>query len=430
MVGSIAQNLLIIIDTAFLGHLDVVSLGAAALGGVFYMALMMLGFGFSIGVQIITARRYGEDRLNAIGGVLHHAFYFMIPFAAVILGVFLYAGSDILKFLVKSPDVFKATSDFMDIRIWGIFFGFIIYTCQALFVGIARTKIILTVTCVMVAFNILFDWLLIFGHAGFPDMGVRGAALASIIAELAGMAVYIYYICVSQKQNLQKFGIFRRLSFNTAVMRHLIKISAPASLQTFLAVGSWFIFFVMVEKIGEQELAISNISRSLHGILMLPVWGLAAAVNTLVSYSIGCRKPQLIWSIAGKTAIIAALSILLLSGLVWIFSDFVISIYTNIPALGTETIKIMPAIFFSALVFGVGFIYFNAVSGTGKTHISLLFEIISVCIYVAFCVLAVQVWHWEFFYVWLIDGYYGAALLLLSLLYIAYGKWNTQFQQK
>ena len=426
MLGGVAQNLLVITNTAFLGRLDAVSLGAAALGGVFYMALMMLGFGFSIGVQIIVARRYGEGRLNAIGGVLHHAFYFMIPFAAVILALFLYAGDDILVFLVQSPDVLKATTDFMDIRIWGVFFGFIIYTCQSLFVGIARTNIILPVTCVMVVFNILFDWLLIFGHAGFPEMGIRGAAWASIIAELAGVAVYVYYIGIHQKEALRRFGVFNRLSFDFAVMRHLLKIAVPASLQTFLAVGSWFIFFVMVEKIGERELAISNIGRSLHGILLLPVWGLGAAVNTLVSYSIGCRKPKLIWAISGRTALIAAVAILLLSGLVWIFADFVMSIYTNIPAIGAETIQVMPAIFFSAVFFGVGFIYFNAVSGTGKTHVSLLFEIIAVCIYVAFCVSAVEVWQLEYVYVWLVDGIYGIALLLLSVLYIAFGKWNAK----
>jgi putative MATE family efflux protein len=423
IVGNVAQNLLIITDTAFLGHLDAVSLGAAALGGVFYMAVMMLGLGFSIGVQIIVARRYGEERYNTIGTVLHHALFFMIPFALALWCLLRFAGDGILSHVVASPDVMNGVSQFLGMRIWGIFFGFIIYACQSFFVGIARTKIILPVTCTVVAVNILLDWAMIFGHLGFEALGIRGAALASAISEMAGVAVYFFYICMVRKPDFRRFGIFSRLSYSAATMRNLVKISIPASLQNFLSVASWFIFFAMVEKIGEQELAISNIGRSLYAIFLLPVWGFSSAVNSLVSYSIGCRKPLLIYPVTGKTVLVTALSILLMEGLTFVFSDSVTSIYTNIPSLGEATAGIMPSIGVSALFFGIGFICFNTVSGTGNTHISLFIEIIATSIYVAVCVLSVEVWHWGIMYVWLVDGFYGVVMVIASLLYLGTGRW-------
>ena len=66
ILGSIVQNIISVTDTAFLGRVGEIELGAAAIGGVFYLTLIMLGFGFSIGTQIIVARRYGENKNNEI----------------------------------------------------------------------------------------------------------------------------------------------------------------------------------------------------------------------------------------------------------------------------------------------------------------------------------------------------------------------------
>ncbi len=422
IIGNIAQNLLIITDTAFLGHLNTVSLGAAALGGVFYMAVMMLGMGFSIGVQIIVARRYGEERPGAIGQVLQHAWMFMIPFAWLLWILLRWWGDSIMALFIVSPEVLAEANRFFDMRIWGICFGFIVYICQAFFVGIARTRIISYITGIMVVVNIVVDWLLIFGHGGFSAMGIQGAALGSVAAEITAVTVYIIYMY--RKKEFRIYGIFKRISYNMATMVNMVKVSAPASLQNFLSVASWFIFFTMVEKIGERELAMSNIGRSLYAIFLLPVWGFASAVNSLVSYSIGCRRPLLTWTIMTKVAWVTAISILILEGLTCLFPGFVTSIYTDIPAIGEATVSIMPAICISALFFGVGLVCFNTVSGTGNTHISLLIEIVATVIYVTVCVLAVEVWHWGILYVWLVDGIYGVVLIAGSLLYLGTGRWT------
>ncbi|MDR1672080.1 MAG: MATE family efflux transporter [Bacteroidales bacterium] len=421
VIGSIAQNLLSVTDTAFIGRLDEVSLGATALGGVFYVSVMMLGLGFSIGIQVIVARRRGEGRSDSIGQVLHHALYFMIPFVLLLWMLFRKTGSDILSLLVRSPDVLEATIDFFDMRITGILFGFMLYVCQAFFVGIAQTKFISYVTGLMVVVNIVLDWVMIFGHAGFETMGIRGAALASVISEAVAVVVYVTYIY--RRQNFRQYRIFRKLRYVPAEMRNLLKISVPASLQNFLSVASWFIFFIMVEKLGEQALAVSNIGRSLYMLFLLPVWGFASAVNSLVSYSIGCRKPLLTFPIIGKVTALTAVSIIVLEAFAFVFSDFVTAIYTDIPSLIEPTKNVMPAICISALVFGTGFVCFNAVSGTGNTHIALMLEIIATLIYLVITVLAVDSWGWGIIYVWLVDGIYGVVMAAFSLAYLFAGTW-------
>lgn len=421
IIGNVAQNLLSITDTAFVGHVDPVSLGASALGAVFYMAVIMLGMGFSIGIQIIVARRYGEAQYQSIGTVLHHALIFIIPFSGIVWGLLQYGSNDILSVLVKDPEILRATALFFDARIDGIFFGFIIFVCQAFLVGIARTKFISYVTCIMVVTNILFDWILIFGHFGFDAMGIQGAALASVLAEIA--AVLIYCVYIFRKKDFRKYGLFGRIAYSKTVMANLVKVSIPASLQNFISVASWFIFFIMVEKIGQQELAISNIGRSLYTIFLLPVWGFSSAVNSLVSYSIGCRKPLLVYPVMQKVIVLTAIAVLALELLTVMFSGFVTSIYTNIPALGEATVVIIPSICISAMLFGIGFICFNTVSGTGNTHISLMIEIVATTAYLVIVIMAVETWRWGITYVWLADGIYGVIMTVASLTYLSAGRW-------
>ncbi|MDR2847803.1 MAG: hypothetical protein LBV39_01735, partial [Bacteroidales bacterium] len=99
------------------------------------------------------------------------------------------------------------------------------------------------------------------------------------------------------------------------------------------------------------------------------------------------------------------------------------SIYTTIPALAEATVSIMPSMCVSAVFFGAGFVCFNAVSGTGNTHISLAIEIVATCIYLVVTVLAVETWHWGIADVWLVDGIYGLFMMLAALAYLKTGKW-------
>jgi Na+-driven multidrug efflux pump len=81
IIGLVAQNLMVVIDTAFLGRLGEVTLGAAAIGGIFYLCMVMLGTGFAVGTQILIGRRNGEKRHRNIGRIFDHSMYVMVALA-------------------------------------------------------------------------------------------------------------------------------------------------------------------------------------------------------------------------------------------------------------------------------------------------------------------------------------------------------------
>ncbi len=142
ILGSIAQNLINFTDTAFLGRVGETALGAGALGGLFYLAVIMLGLGFGTGAQIIIARRYGENKLKQIGPVVEHSLFFLLPLALLVFTLMRYWAAPLLERVVVSHDVYEETVIFLKYRAVGIFFAFTNLTFRSFYVGLTKTKVI------------------------------------------------------------------------------------------------------------------------------------------------------------------------------------------------------------------------------------------------------------------------------------------------
>ncbi len=422
ILGSVAQNLINVTDTAFLGRVGEIELGASALGGMFYFVLIMLGMGFGTGTQIIIARRFGEGNHDEIGTTFNHAFYFMIPLAIACFGLMFLFSSAILRPVVESDAIFNSTMQYIDFRMYGIFFAFAQVLFRSFYIGIAYTQVITWSTLVMAAVNIVLDYVLIFGHWGFPQMGIQGAALASVIAECT--AVVYLYLYTNKKKFTQNHGLFRFNRPDLKRYNRLLKLSSPIMVQNFLSLGVWFAFFLVVEKLGEQALAISNIIRSIYIVLMIPVWGFAAAANSLASYLIGMGKPDEVFRLLWRIILMCVSGVAVFVLVSLVIPEAIISVYTNDPDLMQGSVPVLFVVNFGALTIAVGFILFNGVLGTGKTHISFIIEAIVLSIYLVFVYMAVNTFGANVTQVWVSEVVYGVLLALLSWLYLRKGRWS------
>lgn len=422
ILGSIAQNIINVTDTAFLGRVSEVALGASAIGGLFYYVVVMLGFGFGTGGQIIIARRMGEKNERAVGTTTEHMIYFLIPLALIAFVLMEWNAFGLLKQLVKSPRILDASKQFISYRAWGLFFAYLNIAYRAFYVGIERTKVITWTTVVMAIVNISLDYCLIFGHFGFPEMGLEGAALASVIAEIAGLVFFTLYTLT--KIDLNRFGLFRFMGFNKRLYGRIIGISFPVMMQNFISISGWFIFFLLVEHMGEQELAISNIIRSIYIVLMIPVWGFSAATNTLVSYVLGTGKTDQILPLIFRIILLNLSLILGIAILNLLFPMYVLRIYTNNADLIQNALPPLYVISGSALVIATGFTFFSGVSGTGKTRISFIIEVLTIGLYLFATWLLTSYWEVSIGGVWTAEYVYGFFLAFFSFLYLKYGQWR------
>ncbi len=422
IISGIAQNVVNVTDTAFLGQVSNSALGAAGNAGIFYFVLIITGMGFTTGAQIIIGRRNGEKNYHPIGRIVDHTFYFLLPFAVLIFIMVRFYSLHFFNVITHSENIKILANQFIQIRIWGIFLAFLNYTFVAFYVGITKTRILSYITVIMMLVNVMLDYTLIFGHFGFPKMGVEGAALASVISEICASIFIIIYTL--KYIDLKQYDLFKFQSFNSHIFKRLFSVSSPIMLQNFLSLSSWFIFFMIIEKMGETELAISHIVRSIYMVLMIPLFGFSNATNTIVSNLIGEGKSNEVLTVIKKIMWMSLSFTFVLSCISFFIPEFLVSFYTNNHGLVTQTTSTLQVINFTMFFFSISFILFSGVTGTGNTRTSLLIEATNIVIYLSAAYYIAITIKSSLPLVWCSEFIYFGFLGLFSLLYLKYGNWK------
>lgn len=422
ILSGVAQNIVNVTDTAFLGQVGEIELGAAGNAGIFYFVLALTGMGFTIGSQIVIGRRNGAGRLSEIGTIVDHTFLFVFALGVLIFGIFQLLAPLFFESIISSKSILNASIQFIQIRSFGILFAFMNFTFMAFFVGITKTKVLTYATLIMCLVNVVLDYLLIFGNYGFPKMGIEGAALASVLAEIATFIFYIIYLKKTIKNN--EYQLFKFKGFDKKLITSMLSISWPIMIQNFMSISSWFVFFMIIEKMGESELAVSHIIRSIYMVLMIPLFGFSNATNTLVSNYIGAGRHDEVLILIRKITLLSLLCTLVAVQFNLFFPHQIIALYTDNPLIKAATYDTLQVINFSMFFFCTAYIAFSGVTGTGNTKISLLIESINITIYISAAFVIFNYFSPTIDQVWYSEFIYFTFLGLMSLWYLKSGKWK------
>lgn len=422
LISLVMEQLIGMTDTAFLGRVGEVELGASAIAGVYYLAIFMVGFGFSIGAQIIIARRNGERNYKDIGNVFYHGIYFLFALAVVMFFASHWLSPLLLKKVVSSEHIYEAVISYIDWRVYGFFFSFAAAMFRAFYIGTTQTKTLTLNSIIMVLSNVLFNYVLIFGKFGFPALGIAGAAIGSSLAELVSLIFFIVY--TSRKIDCSKYGINRFVHFKGRVLQNIFKISLWTMIQNFFSLSTWFLFFLFVEHLGERSLAITNVIRSLSGFPFMIMMAFASTCGSLVSNLIGAGKHDYvhvtIWQHI-RLAYVFVLSLVLVYAL---FPQFIISIFTDIPEIIVDGVPSLWVLCTIYLISVPANIYFQSVSGTGNTQKAFLLEMVTLVIYVAYSYFIIVYLKLDVAYCWTNEHVYALFILLFSYYYMRNGNWR------
>ena len=424
MLGSAAQNIIALIDSAFLFHFGQTDFAAMGFVGVFYLVVAAIGYAISRSGQIIIARRAGEGRPLHVGDAFHSMFILEIIIAAIIFLAIKLFGHEIMRLFLDSEVLVQKCMDYLNYRIYGIFFAFTGVALIALYTGVARTKFIMYDTIVLVVTNIFLDYVLVFGKWGFPEMGIAGAGLASAIAE--GVALLVFVIWMLQDKPTKAYKLFRIPRIIKFQILSLLRMSYHLVMQTVLGLGSWVIFFGLIENLGERALAISNLIRMVYLVLSVPCWGYAAGTNTITSNFLGSRKKRAIIPIAKKISNLSFWTTFILA-IPFIFFPATI-LY---PILGGTD----PDIFIEArftfyvllgilCVLSVGSIFVNALIGVGATKYAMRLQALSTIIYLSYIYIVITYTDWGLHWVWFSEIIYWLIMSGLSLWTFRYKSWG------
>jgi putative MATE family efflux protein len=423
-IGLIMEHLIGLTDTAFLGRVGEVELGASALGGVYFASLFMLGLGFSIGAQILIARRNGEQRYREIGPILQQGILFTVGIAGVMIALSKAFSPGLLGRLIQSQPVYEAAMSYIDWRIWGLLFAFVSLMFRSFYVGTTKTRIMTFNSIVMVLSNVVLNYALIFGKFGFPEMGIAGAAIASTFAEFVSMAFYIIY--TAGWMDWRKYRVFYPNRLRIRQLGNRLNVSGFVMIQQFIAVATWFIFFLAIEHQGERPLAVTNLVRSMSSILFMTVAAFSSTTNTLVGNLMGARRIDEILPTIRKCVGFSYLSVLPLLLILAVIPGWILRIYTNQWDLIAAAVPSLLVMASSYILSTPGFVCFNAISGTGNTRSAMWIECGSLVVYMVYVFYVVVYKSADVAVCWTSEHVYGGMLLAISWWYLRKANWRAK----
>lgn len=413
-----------ITNNIFLGALGEQELASAGITGVYYLIFAVIGNGLNNGLQALIARRAGQGLTKEIGRLFYHGVWVALAIAG--LGILItYAFAPvILRSLIHNPAIAEQVIDFLLIRIWGLPFLYLYVMRNALLVGVNQTKFLVWGTLAEALMNIFFDYGMIYGKFGMPEIGFNGAAYASIIAEASGLIVI--YAIIRYKNLHKTFSFFENVKPEAMVFKIILIQSAPLIAQYAISIASWEYFYILVEHHGARALAISNTMRNIFGLFGIFAWSFAATANTMVSNIIGQGRQD---EVIGLIKRIAGISISI-SGVIFIALNLVphwfLGFYGQGQEFITEAIPIVRIVSVALLLMSVGTVWLNSVTGTGNTVVNLTIESVTIVIYCAYVYIVLEYLNLPITWGWASEWVYWISMFSMAYFYMRSGKWKNK----
>jgi putative MATE family efflux protein len=425
MVSSFIQSIVLLTNAGFLSRYDTLAFDASGNAGLIYITVFAALMGMSDGSQILIARRIGQDKSHAVGRIFGTSVFTMFLFGIIMFCLIFFLMPILLPMYSKHNDLAQAQISFLSIRSFAIFFGVITLSIQAFFYAIGKTWVVLISALIVALSNILMDYLFIFGWNFIPEMGLKGAAIASTCAEGLGMLFLLLFLIFSKE--VKKYGLFSHFAFQFKSFVELLKVGIPLFLQSFMALATWTIFFTWIEQMGKSDLTIAQNIRAIYFLAFVPIWGFAATTKTYVSQYLGRKDFDSLKIIQRRIQFLTVIFLLIFFHGSFLYPETLISWINPEEAYIEKSADILRFVSGSIFIFGLISVKFQTVNGSGNTMVSFGIEFLSVFTYSLAAFILIKVLHADIFWVWSVEYIYFCTLGAASILYLKFFNWkNTQ----
>lgn len=417
----IIPNINFITNNIFLGGLGERALGNAGTTGVYYLILMVSGNGLSNALQVLISRQGGEGNTGAINKVFAQGIRIALQFALTGMLLTWFIAPLCLRPFIN-PENFEMEMNFLKIRVWGLPFLYLFQCGNAFLIATLNSKYMMIGMIGEALLNIFFDYVLIYGTLSFPQLGFNGAAVASVIAEFAGMC--IVYLVIIKRGFKNKYTLFTDFSYHKVTSRSILKIAAPLVLQFAISLITWLIFFILLENYGDRAKAISNAMRNVFSIVGIFVWAFASTTNTMVSNLIGQGLQNKVIPVLIKIMVlnISATGIMLI--ILNLFPQYFLKLFGQDAEFTYDSIPVIRIVSLGMLMMSIAVIWLNAVTGTGKTRMNLLIELIAITSYLIYIYLVMVKFKLSLSMAWTNELVYWSIIFAIAFWYIKSGRWN------
>ncbi|GGL70852.1 MATE family efflux transporter [Halocalculus aciditolerans] len=377
---QVAYNLA---DTLWLGAYSPDAVGALSLAFPVVFLLISIGGGFTAAGSILVAQYTGADRDRDAGVVAGQTLWFVTLLAVVIAVLGHFLAGPALSLLPADPAtkarVIPLAIEYMRTYFIGVpfIFGFFIFT--SLLRGYGDTRTPMYVMLLTVFLNVVLDPLLIFGWGGFPELGVEGAALATVVSRVVAATVGLAVL----------FGTTRGptvgladLTPDVPVVRNIVRIGTPSAIEQSASSLAMVVLTAMVASFPPAVVAAYGVGNRLSSLVFLPALGLGQATNTVVGQNLGAKKPERAEQAVKITGGIVTATMLAVGVVAALFPHVIVAPFVTADVAGAaatlghaaDYLRVMSVMF---VFTGLLQVVLGAFRGAGDTRTSMLLSLLS-----------------------------------------------------
>jgi putative MATE family efflux protein len=325
-----------------------------------------IAIGLSTGATAVVARRVGEKNPDAAAhaGIQAIIIALVVTIIVSLLGIIF--APDILRIMGATPEVVKEGTSFTRIMLGGSVVIILLFLINGIFRGAGNAAMAMKSLWIASLLNIFLCPLFIYGYGPFPALGLKGAAIATTIGRGIGVMYQCYHLFFGKGLLKVKRSHFR---WDLPVIKTLVKVATPATLQFVIASGSWIVIAWLVATTGGTnasagyQIAIRNVV-----FFILPAWGLSNAAATLVGQNLGAKELMRAEKSVMLTTKYNAIFMAFVMAAFLLFASPIISIFTSDPEVHKYGVLSMQIIGSGYIFYGIGMVMIQALNGAGDTR--------------------------------------------------------------
>lgn len=374
VLEMIGESIFAVVDIYFVGSLGPYAISTVGLTESILFVVFSVSIGISTAVTALVARRTGEKNLDAAKDVTFQAIIIslLISLAMSIVG-YLYS-ADLLMLMGASFETLSKGQGFMEWMLVGNLPILMLFMLNGAFRGVGNASIAMKSLLIGNIGNIILDPFFIFGWWIFPEMGVTGAAVASVIGRSMGVVYQIYSL---QRKNSRLRLMFHHIRIKLDTMKQIIQIAYGGFFQYFVSSVSWIILTRITSELGQNAVASFTIVLRVIMFTLLPSWGVSNAAATLVGQNLGAKKPERAEKSVWRAAHINAIFLLFVAIVYYIFSDPIVFLFSKNPEVLKYASSGLKVIALGYIFYGYGMIISQSFNGAGDTKTPMRLNIVS-----------------------------------------------------
>ncbi len=427
VISSLSWTIMNFIDRLMLLQHSADAVAAALPAGITFWAVICLPFGIASYVNTFVAQYYGAQRLKRIGPVVWQGVWLgvLVWPIAVLTAPWVCRAFDLFG---HDGNIVPLEATYYSINAWAAGPLVAASALSSYFTGRGKVRVVMTVDSLAAAVNVGLDYLWIYGHGGFPELGIAGAAWATVAA--ISLKCLIYLVLFLSPRAAQTCDTRASCRFDRALYLRLLRYGGPNGLQMFIEILGFTVFVLLLGRLGPLELTASSLALNVNNLAFMPAWGVALATSTIVGQYLGRNRDDLAVRGTWSAMKIAGTYMLCISSVYVFVPDSVMLLHRladhedKTPELRQTVIVLLRFAGTFGLLDAMSLVFSGALKGAGDTRFILATNLVMATLPVIATWVGIDYFGLGLYWAWVMLTVWVFGLGVIFFLRFQQGRWR------